>query len=181
MSIKRVGYITSVTIEGGGVICTVEDKNTPTKEYSQVIYGRDSANKFDVPPLGTEVLVENIQGEYIVTKTLSSPASSGVSKQSAKDSFLNEAGSMSFVFQRESASEPESVEIEYSSSGYEVSIDVDGDIKLSAGGTVLIEEEGTKKKVATVDHDHEFTYTGGGEKSSSLTGTTETATENTNN
>ena len=151
---KRVGYISSVEIQDGTVVCDVEDKDTPNKVYSPVIYTRNSINSITVPPKDTKVLVERVTGEFIITGVLSTPGSSGMDESNAKSASQAGAGSMSLTFHREGAEAAESIAVEYSSSGYNVSLDVDGDVTLEAGGNIVISKGGTTKKVATEDHVH---------------------------
>ena len=178
---KFIGYISDIFIKDGSVICRVEDKNNPQKSHSPCQLGVSSFSSVSVPPVDSKVLVERVEGEKIITNILSSPGISGIEAQKSKEGSSNGAASMSFVFTRDEGSTEEFVTIQYSSEGYNVTCDVEGDIVLDAGGSIKVREDGVEKKVATVDHDHELTYDGGGNNSSTLTTTTDSTTENTNN
>lgn len=70
------------------------------------------------------------------------------------------------------------VEIDDSGNTTKLNIETDGDITISADGDVLIDEGGTAQPVAVQGHDHDFTYDGGGDNSSTLSGTTNTPNQN---
>lgn len=55
---------------------------------------------------------------------------------------------------------------------YNVSLDCDGALQFTAAD-IFIGEDGNRKRVATEDHTHTFEYTGGGDNSSTLSGTTD--------
>ena len=151
---KRLGYISKVEISSGTVVCDVEDKNTPQKEHSNCVLARTSSNSVSLPPIGTEVIVERIKGEKIITNIISSPGLNGIEAQKSKEGSSNGAASMSFVFTRDEGSTEESLTIQYNSSGYEVSIDVEGDIVFDAGGDVKVVRNGSEEVVSTESHTH---------------------------
>lgn len=59
-----------------------------------------------------------------------------------------------------------------------VTVECEGDISLSADGDIVIDEGGTATPVAKQNHTHDFQYTGGGDNSSTLTGSTGSPNEN---
>jgi len=167
---KRRGEVASVYISGGNVFCTIEDKDIPNREYNAKLT-TTSISETSIPPVGTEVLVEKIGGEVFVTNIVSSSVESGLSESEVKEGAVNQCASMSFVFaQRDGASDPEKLSIEYRDGGYVIDLDVDGDITIDAGGDVTIKEGGTAKKVLT--EDAVFEYEDTDENGSTATKTT---------
>jgi len=151
---KSIGFISEVKVKRGAIACTVEDKDNPNKKHKPCLLGRDSFNTVSLPPINTKVLVEQIDGEKIITKILSAPGVNGIEAAESESGSQEGSGSMSFVFSRDGGSTSESLTIQYTSSGYNITADVQGDITLDSGGSVYIRENGNKKKVATVDHEH---------------------------
>jgi len=151
---KFIGYISDIFIKDGSVICRVEDKNNPQKSHSPCQLGVSSFSSVSVPPVDSKVLVERVEGEKIITNILSTPGISGIEAQKSKEASSNGAASMSFVFTRDEGSTEESLTIQYNSSGYEVSIDVEGDIVFDAGGDVKVVRNGSEEVVSTESHTH---------------------------
>lgn len=155
---KRIGYVESVFIQDGAVICRVEDKDTPNKVYDPVIYARSSAYEVSVPPQGAKVLVEKVNGEKIITGVLSSASATGADETAVKDGFEKGAASMSLVFgPREGADGVESIAVEYGSDGYNVDIDVDGEVTLQAGNGFTI-TDGDGYGIEALDGEGQFKW-----------------------
>jgi hypothetical protein len=172
-------------MQDGAVLCTVEDKTTPNKEYTPVIYAANGPNEVTAPPEGTEVIVERVRGQYIVTGTIRAPPSAGKSEPDILAGTNQERGSVSFVFGQ---SGEEFLSVEYRDGGYVFNLDVKNDVTVKSQGDITIDapqgdvqisEGGTTKKVATEDHTHSLTYDGGGDNSGSRSTTTDKPDDNT--
>lgn len=155
---KRLGYIVDVLVQDGAVICRVEDKDTPNKIYDPVLYGRSSPKTVSVPPKGTQAMIEKVSGEWIITNIISTPSESGFDETKAKTGFENEAASMSLVFgPRESADGPEYINVEYDQDGYDININVDGNVNIQAdeGFSIL---DGNGHGIEALDGAGEFKW-----------------------
>lgn len=159
---KRRGMITDVRVQGGGVLCKVEDMNRPGETYPHCLLTNSSANTVDIPPQGSKVIVEKVDSKKYVTNIISFPSASKEDDSDLKKSALSGNGSMKIVFgSREEASFPESLSIQHTEDGYVFDLALDGDITInSKGGDVKIKEGGTAKKVLTEDAVFEYEDTG---------------------
>jgi len=167
---KRRCEISSVAVVDGAVFCDAEDLDTPGQIYDKILFAATAGSQVAIPQLGTEVIVEEISGEKIITNVLTYPGNTGGSKSDMEAGVADKGASMSFVFgPRDGADGPEKVSMEYRESGYVLDIDIDGDVTINAGGNVQITEGGTPKKVLTEDATFEYEDTDGNGNTSTKT------------
>jgi len=177
---KQRAFIESVDVKNGIVVCNTEDADSPGLEYPGAIYGNINSNLVSVPPIGAEVLVEQHGGDFIITNVLSIPSKTGMDEDVVERGAENQQSSAAFVFDpRDGSNKVEKFSIEYTGTGYEVTLDVDGDIDiLSKGGDVNIRSEsgdiyidkgGSTKKVLTEDAVFEYEDTDGDGNTSTKT------------
>jgi hypothetical protein len=164
----RRGIVRAVDIIEGSPVCFVEDRDSLEREYRAAIL-KQTPEQTILPPVGAEVLLGKFKGERVVVGTLTPPRENPSGKSDIVSGSENGHGGYSFTFgPRDGASEVEEFKINHTSSGYEITADVDstitlktdGDIKLEAGGDIVIEQDGTAKPVLTEDATFEYKDTG---------------------
>lgn len=164
----RRGIIRSVDIVDGSPVCLVEDRDSLDREYRAAILTQ-TPEEIVLPPINSEVLIGKFKGERVVVGVLTPPREEPAAKSAIINGSENGHGGVSYIFgPRDGASEVEEFTINHTSSGYEITADVDstitlktdGDIRLEAGGDIVIEQNGTAKPVLTEDATFEYEDTG---------------------
>lgn len=140
MTDKYRGIVTSTLVEDGSVFCTVEDKDVAGKVHRNAVLQTPLFEQIVVPAVGTEVVVERVNGGVkVVTGFLSSPGNADLDATKLQDGGNSNSSSMVLSFgQRDGASDPETISIEYNDTGYSINADVDGDISLNASGSITL-------------------------------------------
>jgi hypothetical protein len=144
----RRGYVDSVRVQDGSVLCTVEDADRPGTIYPDRPVIRPMMQEIVVPKPGTEVVLETMRdGELFVTGVVSTPGKTGPAL---------EEGELGFVFPNDKDdTNPDSIVLTRDSSGdYTITVDLGGDVTIKADGTVTVDSNDVKlggsggKKVA---------------------------------
>jgi len=152
---KKRAFIESVDVENGIVVCNTEDADSPGLEYPGAIYGNINSNLVSVPPIGAEVLVEQHGGDFIITNVLSIPSKAGMNEDAVEKGAESQQSSAAFVFDpRDGSDKVEKFSIEYTNTGYKVTLDVDEDVDiLSRGGDINLKSEGGNINIVSTDQD----------------------------
>jgi hypothetical protein len=181
MTNKRRAKITSVDITKGVVVCNADDMDSADKDYRNIPFQRPATGQITVPPVQSVVVVEKMfDGSEIVTGILSTPQTADTDTQNLIDQANNDAESTMLVYGRRDRNGPvEKIAVEATDTGYEITADVQGDVTLSAGGNIVIEQGGTAKRVLT--EDAQFEYEDTGDTSGGGAGTTTKTTTTVSN
>lgn len=162
------GIVRAVDVVEGSPVCRVEDRDSLDRVYSAPVL-TNNPEQIILPPLGSEVLLGEFNGQRVVIGVLTPPRKEPAAEPEIVSGAESGHGSVSFTFgPRDGASGVEEFSINHTSSGYEITADVDstitlktdGDIRLEAGGDILIEQGGTAKPVLTEDAKFEYEDTG---------------------
>lgn len=181
MSDKRRAEITSVGISNGTVVCNAADMDKANKSYRSLPFERPSSGQITVPPVGSVVSIDTMfDGMKIVSGILSTPQTNDTDAQRLIDQANNDAESTMLLYGRRDRDGPvEKIAVEATDAGYEITADVQGDVTLSAGGNIVIEQGGTAKQVLT--EDARFEYEDTGDTSGGGAGTTTKTTTTVSN
>lgn len=158
----QVGKITRVQVNpNGGNEILVDARISPNIEHENIRYRSPSRSVWVVPEVGDIVEVTNINGSQLVAHSARHRSDQSLPADlSEGDIAIKIADGIRFRFAKQD------------DGTYNVDLDCDGDLQFVADN-IFVGEDGTRKAVATEDHTHTFDYDGGGDNSSTLSGTTD--------
>jgi len=169
----RKGVITSVSVIESEVRCDVEDLFENGIVYDNLRIEKPTSGEIVVPEVGEAVMLRPTYGSKpIITGFIDLPDDTFTDSQAVEDGAVQEEQSIAFAL----GSDGESVVFERTTDGYNVSIDVAGDVTISAPGDIVIDQGDTPKQVLTEDAVFEYEDTG---DTGSGAGPTETKTTTT--
>jgi hypothetical protein len=160
--------VRNVRMVEGSPVCQIENRDSLDRTDVAVVLSQ-TPEQITIPPIGSEVLVAKVKGIKVIFGVLQPPREEPSATPDIVSGVEEQQGSVSFTFgPRDGASEVEEFSIHHTSSGYEITADVDstitlktdGDIRLKAGGDIVIEQDGTPKPVLTEDATFEYEDTG---------------------
>lgn len=152
MNTTHVGRVDSVTIDSERRTIFVDVITSPRKTFTDVKFVMPGSGMWAVPEEGSVVEVVSKTGQETVAHFPRQQPSFDLPPGLSEGDIALQVGDDSFIH--------------FQTSGDTV------DVRLDVSGDIFIGDPNNSKKVATEDHVHDFEYTGGGDNSSTLTGTT---------
>lgn len=158
----EVGKIRRVQVNPyGNNEILVDVRISPQIEYEEIRYRSGSRYVWAVPELGDIVEVtQTTGGGHVAHSARHKQEQPLPANLSNGDIAVKIADGVRFRFSKQN------------DGTYNVDLDCDGDLQFVANN-IYVGSDGNRKKVATEDHTHTFNYNGGGDNSSTLSGTTD--------